>query len=79
MEIFYLDNGRYPLASQSPREDLESVLRGAGVYTETRASKDDWNAGVYPSKRFVLCSPTADDESFVVAAAAPIIKDRSLY
>ncbi len=73
MELFKVKHGVYPSAAQSPRTDLETILKAANLYRDTRAIQADWLNGIYPSKRFVFCSPNGDGETFAVVATAPLM------
>ncbi len=72
MELFKVKNGRYPLASQVPKDDIATVLKESNLYKSTRADQEKWDAGVYPEKRFVFCSPNNDPKRFAVVAYDPL-------
>jgi len=75
MQLFKIDNGDYADATESPRDQLATIMKGAGVYKDTRAVETEWDAGIRPSKRFAFCTPQADSQKFAIVVDIPVLSN----
>jgi|GEM_PF-968707 len=71
LEIFQVENGRYPLIIPTPTTapELEEVIRGASLYRVTRAAADGSHSG---EKNFIFCT-NPDKSLVIIVAIKPIV------